>query len=183
MSRVGKKVIIIPEGVTVTLKEKERNVGVSGPKGNLNFDFHRDVRVLIDEKEKTVSVERVIKTKKTNALWGTTARLIENMIAGVTTGFSKKLELNGVGFRMNLQGKKLVLALGFSHPVEREIPEGIEVSIEENNKLLIGGIDKQRVGQFATDIRALKPVEPYKAKGFKYEDEIVRRKEGKKSAS
>lgn len=183
MSRVGKKVITIPEGVTITLKEKERNVEVSGPKGNLSFDFHRDVRVLIDKENKSANVERMQKTKKASALWGTTARLIENMILGVTKGFSKKLELNGVGFRMSVQGRKLVMALGFSHPVERDIPEGVEAMIEENTKLVISGIDKQKVGQFAADIRSLKPVEPYKAKGFKYEDEIVRRKEGKKAAS
>ena len=115
-------------------------------------------------------------------MWGTTNRLIGNMIEGVSNGFSKTLELNGVGFRMEMMGKKLKLALGFSHPVEVEIPEGLEAKVE-NNTLTIGGIDKQKVGQFAAEIRGLKPVEPYKGKGFKYAGEVVRRKEGKKATS
>lgn len=182
MSRIGKKVITIPEGVTITFKQKERYIEAVGPKGNQGFEVHRDVIVSIDEDRKTIQTSPANKTKKADALWGTMTRLIENSITGVFEGFSKKLELNGVGFRMNLQGKKLVMALGFSHPVEREVPEELEAIVEDNT-LIIRGIDKQKVGQFAADIRSLKPVEPYKAKGFKYDDEIVRRKEGKKTAS
>lgn len=115
-------------------------------------------------------------------MWGTTARLIANMIEGVSNGFTKKLELNGVGYRMAVKGKTLDFALGFSHPVELPIPEGLEAAVE-GNTLSISGIDKQAVGQFAAEIRSLRPVEPYKGKGFKYEDEIVRRKEGKKAAA
>ncbi|QQS61566.1 MAG: 50S ribosomal protein L6 [Candidatus Moraniibacteriota bacterium] len=182
MSRIGKKSVIIPQGVTVTIDSKNRLVEVDGPKGKLSFSHHRDVYVEMEENNAALRVIRKVETSETNALWGTTARLIENMIIGVSRGFEKKLELNGVGFRMNIQGGKMVMALGFSHPVEREIPEGIEAVIKDNT-LTIFGIDKQQVGQFTANIRALKPVEPYKGKGFKYSDEIVRRKEGKKAGN
>lgn len=178
MSRIGKRLIAIPEGVKIELDGSK--VVVTGPKGTLDFIHRPEVKVEISEDG--VKVSKKGNAKKIVSLWGTTSRVIENMIVGVTEGFSKQLELNGVGFRMNLQGKKLNLALGFSHPVDVEIPEGIEVSIE-GNTMNISGIEKQKVGQFAADIRALKPVEPYKAKGFKYSDEVVRRKEGKKAAA
>ena len=181
MSRIGKKLVSIPDGVKVTV-DADRVVTVQGPKGELSFEHHRDINIVVDEAQKTVQATRRIETKKTNALWGTMIRLVENMIIGVSQGFEKKLELNGVGFRMNVQGKKLALALGFSHPVDRDIPEGLEVKVE-GNALTVSGCDKQRVGQFAAEIRSLKPVEPYKGKGFKYHDEIVRRKEGKKAGA
>jgi len=126
-------------------------------------------------------VEKKGRGKDAPAIWGTTARIIENMIEGVTNGFQKKLELNGVGFRMSVAGKKINLALGFSHPVVVDVPEDLQVTIEANI-MTVSGIDKYKVGQFAANIRALKPVEPYKGKGFKYVGEYVRRKEGKKSA-
>ncbi len=178
MSRIGKKPIEIKDGVKIEVKDGAASV--TGPKGNLVFKFSPEMEVKISEKE--VSVIKKGNSNNAEALWGTTARIIENMIKGVTEGYQKQLELNGVGFRMALQGKKINMALGFSHPVVVEIPEGIEVKIE-NNILTVSGIDKQKVGQFAASIKALKKVEPYKGKGFKYVGEIVRRKEGKKSGT
>jgi large subunit ribosomal protein L6 len=177
MSRIGKKPVVIPEGVTITLDKNV--VSVKGAKGALTFAHHWDVEVKMVENE--VIVEKKGKGKHVPAIWGTTARIIENMIAGVTAGFQKQLELNGVGFRMAIAGKKITMALGFSHPVEVVVPEDLTVTIEGNTMTVVG-IDKQKVGQFAANIRALKPVEPYKGKGFKYVGEHVRRKEGKKSA-
>ncbi len=177
MSRIGKKPISIPQGVSITVDKNV--VVVKGPKGTLNFKYDRNVSVKISEAD--VIVEKKGKGKKVPAIWGTTARIIEGMIEGVTNGFKKQLELNGVGFRMSLAGKKINLALGFSHPVAVDIPEGITVAIE-GNVMTVSGIDKSKVGQFAADIRASKPVEPYKGKGFKYSGEHLRRKEGKKSA-
>lgn len=177
MSRIGKKPVIIPEGVTVTVANSI--VAVKGPKGELNFQYHGDVDVKIVEKE--IIVERKVNSKNVAALWGTTARMAENMIEGVTVGFKKQLELNGVGFRMAIAGKTITLALGFSHPVIVEVPKELEVIIE-GNTMTVSGIDKHAVGQFSANIRALKPVEPYKGKGFKYVGEHVRRKEGKKSS-
>lgn len=178
MSRIGKKPVEIPQGVVIELKDDK--ITVSGAKGKLELALVRDVAVSV--KDNAVNVEKANNSKKARAMWGTTNRLIGNMIEGVSNGFSKTLELNGVGFRMEMMGKKLKLALGFSHPVEVEIPEGLEAKVE-NNILTIGGIDKQKVGQFAAEIRGLKPVEPYKGKGFKYTGEVVRRKEGKKATS
>ena len=178
MSRIGKKPVAIPSGVEVTLA---RNiVTVKGPKGTLSFTYHHDVSVKKTESEMTVEI--VGTSKKAAGIWGTTVILLSNMIEGVTQGFEKKLELNGVGYRMAIQGSKLNLALGFSHPVEMEIPAGLEAKVE-NNALTISGIDKHQVGQFTAIIRDLKPVEPYKGKGFRYAGEIVRRKEGKKTTT
>lgn len=181
MSRIGKKPVSILDGVTVEV-EKGRIVSVKGPKGSLSFHFEREISVAVEAEAKEVTATVAQSTKRSPALWGTTARLIENMILGVKEGFEKKLELNGVGYRMALKGKSIDLALGFSHPVVVPIPEGIDVKIE-NNIMTINGIDKRAVGQFTADIRALKPVEPYKGKGFRYVGEIVRRKEGKKAGS
>ncbi len=178
MSRIGKKPVAIPSGVEITLAKNA--VTVKGPKGTLQFEHRREVTVAVEGS--MVQVAKVGDTKKAQALWGTTAKTIANMIAGVTNGFEKALELNGVGYRMNLQGKKLVLALGFSHPVEMMLPEGIAATLE-GNVLKITGTDKQQVGEFAAIVRKLKPVEPYKGKGFRYVGEIVRRKEGKKAAA
>jgi large subunit ribosomal protein L6 len=178
MSRIGKKPVAIPSGVEVTLDQ--RVISVKGPKGTLTFEHRREVKVSIEAD--SLQVAKVGDTKQARALWGTTAKSIANMIIGVTTGFEKSLELNGVGYRMNLQGKKMVLALGFSHPVELMLPEGIVATIE-GNVLKVTGSDKQQVGEFTAVVRKLKPVEPYKGKGFKYVGEIVRRKEGKKAAA
>ena len=178
MSRIGKKPVSIPSGVEVTLDK--RVVAVKGPKGTLHFEHRREVKVTIEAG--TLQVAKSGDGKQSRALWGTTAKTIANMIIGVTAGFEKALELNGVGYRMNLQGKKLNLALGFSHPVDMMLPEGITVVVE-GNVLKVTGSDKQQVGEFAAVVRKLKPVEPYKGKGFRYVGEIVRRKEGKKAAA
>ena len=178
MSRIGKKPVNIADGAEATLSANV--ITVKGPKGTLSFAHRDEVKVTIAEKE--IVVEKAGQGKLASALWGTTAKMISNMIEGTTKGFQKQLELNGVGFRMSVAGKKINLALGFSHPVEMVIPEGIEAKIE-GNVLTISGIDRQKVGQFAAEIRDLKPVEPYKGKGFKYVGEIVRRKEGKKASA
>ncbi len=178
MSRIGKKPVSVSTGVEASVRANV--ISVKGPKGTLSFAHHPDVSVALTDGVFTVS--KVGEAKRAQAVWGTTAKAIANMIEGVTKGFEKRLELNGVGFRMAVQGKKINLALGFSHPVEVMIPDGIEAKIEANI-LILSGIDKQKVGQFAAEVRGLKPVEPYKGKGFKYVDEIVRRKEGKKASA
>ena len=177
MSRIGKKPISIPAGVEVSMSANV--ITVKGPKGTLNFAFRREVAVLLTEKE--ITVEKKGSTKLAQALWGTTAKMMTNMCEGVTNGFQKQIELNGVGYRMAIAGKKVTLALGFSHPVEVIVPAELEVTIE-GNIMTIKGIDKQQVGQFAAIVRKLKPVEPYKGKGFRYVGETVRRKEGKKAS-
>lgn len=177
MSRVGKKEIIIPNGVNV--KIDDNHIDVKGPKGSLSFDHSRESKVEVSDN--TISVANVGKTKNAPALWGTTRSVLMNMIVGVTEGYEKQLELQGVGYKMAIQGKKFIFNLGFSHPVEKVIPEGIEASIEKNI-LIMKGIDKQKVGQLAAEIKDLKPVEPYKGKGFRYVGEIVMRKEGKRAA-
>lgn len=178
MSIIGKKPIQIPAGVKVEIKD--RRISVNGPKGSLDFEFRPEVKVELVGEE--VKVEKVGASKEAPAIWGTTARIVANMVEGVTNGFTKKLELNGVGYRMAVQGSKINLALGFSHPVEVAIPEGLTVKIEAN-AMEISGINKQHVGQFAADIKSLKPVEPYKGKGFRYAGQFVRRKEGKKAGT
>lgn len=178
MSRIGKKPVEIIQGVKVEVKDGK--VFVSGPKGSLDFEFSPEMEVKVSENQ--VSVIKTGSSKNAGALWGTTARIIENMIKGTTSGYQKQLELNGVGYRMALQGKKINMALGFSHPVVVDIPEGIETKIE-NNIMTVSGIDKQKVGQFSARVKSLKPVEPYKGKGFRYVGEIVRRKEGKKAGT
>lgn len=178
MSRIGKKLIVIPEGVEVKLHNNR--LEVKGPKGVLTEVIHHEATVVITEKE--INVEKTGKSKKAPAIWGLTRSLINNMINGVREDYKKQLELQGVGYRMAIQGRKINLALGFSHPVVVDIPEGIEAKLEEANVLTISGIDKQQVGQFAADVRGLKEVEPYKGKGFRYKGEHVRRKVGKKAA-
>jgi large subunit ribosomal protein L6 len=179
MSKIGKKIITIPQGIEVKLEGDK--LEVKGPKGTLSLEINRQIKLEIKDGEITTS--RLRNSKAANALWGLTRALVNNMIIGAKEGYEKKLELQGVGFRMSLQGKKLVMALGFSHPVEVAIPEELTVKIEENNTLSISGSDKQKVGQFAANIRALKKVEPYKGKGFRYQGEKVRRKVGKKAGA
>lgn len=178
MSRIGKKPIAIPEKVEVT--QHGNVLTVKGPKGTLSFTHGLDVTVRMEGTE--VIVEKKGNSLQARAIWGTTGKLIKNLFDGVTAGFTKQLELNGVGFRMNVGGKNLNLALGFSHPVEIALPEGVEAKVE-NNILTLTGIDKQQIGQFAAVVRKLKPVEPYKGKGFRYVGEQVRKKEGKKAAA
>lgn len=178
MSRIGKKSITVPAGVDLSVSANV--ISVKGPKGNLSFTHHTDVKVSVEDG--TVSVAKLGESKRANAIWGTTAKIIMNMIEGVSKGFEKQLELNGVGYRMSVSGKTVDLALGFSHPVKLSVPEGLEAKVEKN-VLTVSGCDRQKVGQFAAEIRDLKPVEPYKGKGFRYVGEIVRRKEGKKATS
>lgn len=175
MSRIGKKPVIIPNGVKVELKDRELNV--SGPKGSLNMEVNPQVQVQMTEKE--ILIDVADKTnKKQKALWGLTRALVQNLVDGVNKGFEKKLEVNGVGFKVAATGQKLTLSLGFSHPIEMTAPNGINVAVEKN-LITISGTDKQKVGQFAAEIRELKKPEPYKGKGIKYIDETIQRKAGK----
>ncbi len=176
MSRIGKQPIEISGDVVVSIENN--NIKIKGPKGELSYEFSYEVKVSADDKE--ISVEKNSNSKTAQAIWGTTRSLIQNMVEGVVSGFVKVLELHGVGYKMAVQGKKLMLNLGFSHPIELDIPEGLTVEIEKE-KMSISGIDKQSVGQFAAEIRALKKVEPYKGKGFRYEGEQFIKKEGKKA--
>lgn len=176
MSRIGKQPIEIPGEVTASIENN--NIKIKGPKGELSYEFSYEVKVSVGEKE--IIVEKASNSKTAQALWGTTRALIQNMVEGVTVGFTKVLELHGVGYKMAVQGKKMILNLGFSHPIELAIPDGLAVEIEKE-KMSISGVDKQSVGQFAAEIRALKKVEPYKGKGFRYEGEQFIKKEGKKA--
>ena len=176
MSRIGKKGIVIPEKTEVSINAGV--VSVKGPKGSLARNFRPDISIVIDGKQISLSVAK--ENKQIKALWGTYASHINNMVKGVNDGFEKKLILEGVGYKSQINGNKLVLTLGFSHPVEVEIPTGLNVKAEKN-LLTVGGIDKELVGSFTAKVRALKKPEPYKGKGFRYSDEIIRRKQGKKS--
>ena len=175
MSRVGRMPIAVPAGVTVDIAENN-HVTVKGPKGTLEKTLPREMEIV--REGETIEVKRPNDLKKMKSLHGLTRSLLANMVVGVTEGYEKKLEVNGVGFRAAKQGKKLVLNLGFSHPVEMEDPEGIETKVEGNN-ITVSGIDKEKVGQFAAEIRDKKRPEPYKGKGIKYADETIRRKVGK----
>ncbi|ULT57201.1 50S ribosomal protein L6 [Neobacillus drentensis] len=175
MSRVGKKPIEIPAGVTVTLNNN--TVTVKGPKGELTRTFNPDMSINVEEN--TVTITRPSDVKEHRALHGTTRAVIANMIEGVSTGFTRGLELIGVGYRAQKQGNKLVLNVGYSHPVEIEPEAGLEIEVPANTKIIIKGTDKERVGALAANIRQVRPPEPYKGKGIRYEGEFVRRKEGK----
>lgn len=175
MSRIGKKPITIPTGVTV--RSDKGVVVVTGPKGELTRTLHNEVTV--DVKDNMVTVDVKDKTEKaTLALWGTFAAHIKNMIAGVTTGFQKKLEVNGVGYRVALQGTDIKLDVGFSHPVMFNLPKGIKATVEKN-VITLDGFDKELIGSVASQIRNIRKPEPYKGKGIKYLDETIRRKAGK----
>lgn len=175
MSRIGKRALKVPDGVTVTVDGNV--VAVKGPKGELTRTFDPDMNIKLEDG--VVTVERPSDNKKHRALHGTTNSLIGNMIEGVTNGYQKGLQLVGVGYRANKQGKKLVLNVGYSHPVEIEAEEGIDIEVPENTRVIVKGIDKERVGAVAANIRAVRTPEPYKGKGIRYENEHVRRKEGK----
>ena len=176
MSRIGRMPIAIPAGVTVTIAENNV-VSVKGPKGELVREL--PVEMEIKEEEGKIIVTRPNDLKRMKSLHGLTRTLIANMITGVTAGYEKKLEINGVGYRASKAGKKLTLNLGYSHPVEMEDPEGIETVLEGQNIIFVRGIDKEKVGQFAAEIRSKREPEPYKGKGIKYADEVIRRKVGK----
>lgn len=175
MSRIGLKPIEIPEGVEVQINGN--HVKVKGPKGELSRDLHEDMIIKVEDN--TVLVERQNDQKEQRALHGTTRSLIYNMVEGVKNGFQKELEIIGVGYRAQKQGNKLVVNAGYSHPVEVEQVEGIEFEVPSNTQIIVKGIDKELVGAVAANIRAIRPPEPYKGKGIRYEGEYVRRKEGK----
>jgi large subunit ribosomal protein L6 len=181
MSRIGAKTIGIPANVTVEVKG--RTVHVKGPKGELTYALLPEIGV--DIEDKTLRVKRIIENADAKARHGLTRALLVNMVKGVDTGHERKIEIVGVGYKAQPKGKILALSLGFSHPVDFEIPESIEITQDEKNKnlLTIKGIDKQLVGQVASNLRELRPPEPYKGKGIRYTDEIVRRKAGKSAAA
>ncbi|MFD2615200.1 50S ribosomal protein L6 [Paenibacillus gansuensis] len=175
MSRIGRKPITVPSGVTVTIDDTK--LTVKGPKGTLSRDVHKDMKVTVEDN--TVVVERPSDHKLHRSLHGTTRSVINNMVAGVSEGFSKSLELVGVGYRANKTGDKVVLNVGYSHPVEITPDSGIEFEVPSNTKIIVKGIDKELVGATAAKIRSVREPEPYKGKGIKYEGERILRKEGK----
>ena len=176
MSRIGRLPVAITAGVTVEIAENNK-VTVTGPKGTLVREL--PVEMEIKKEGEEVVVTRPSDLKKMKSLHGLTRTLVANMVTGVTKGYEKVLEINGVGYRAQKQGKKLILSLGYSHPVEMEDPEGLESVLDGQNKITIKGIDKQKVGQYAAEIREKRKPEPYKGKGIKYADEVIRRKVGK----
>ncbi|WP_453992412.1 50S ribosomal protein L6 [Bacillus nitroreducens] len=175
MSRIGKKPIEIPSGVTVSFNGN--TVTVKGPKGELTRTFHSDMQINVEEN--VINVTRPTDNKEHRALHGTTRSLLGNMVEGVSKGFERGLELIGVGYRAQKAGNKLVLNVGYSHPVEIVPEAGVEIDVPSNTKIVVKGIDKERVGALAANIRGVRPPEPYKGKGIRYEGEFVRRKEGK----
>ncbi len=176
MSRLGKQPIELPSGVEMNLADGV--VTVKGSKGTLSLAVKDDVNITIDGS--SVTLEPANETKEARALWGTYASILRNLVTGVTEGFEKKLEIEGVGYRAEAQGQKLVINVGFSHPVEMEVPEGITATVEKN-VITIAGIDKHQVGQFAANVRKVKKPEPYKGKGIRYQGEYIIRKQGKKA--
>ena len=175
MSRIGNKPVVIPAGVTLDLKDN--TVTVKGPKGELTYTFNQNIS--LEQREGEVVFTRPDDSKENKTIHGTTRAVFNNMVVGVTEGFQKELELIGVGYRAQLQGKNLVLNVGYSHPVEFTPEEGIEIEVPSNTKVIVKGYDKQKVGELAANIRGVRPPEPYKGKGIRYVDEFVRRKEGK----
>ena len=175
MSRIGRMPVVIPAGVTVDIAEGNK-VTVKGAKGTLVRELPVEMEIKIEDGH--VVVTRPNDLKKMKSLHGLTRTLIHNMVVGVTDGYKKELEVNGVGYRAQKQGKKLVLSLGYSHPVEMEDPEGLETTVD-GNKIVVKGISKEKVGQYAAEIREKRAPEPYKGKGIKYADEVIRRKVGK----
>ena len=175
MSRIGNKPVVIPAGVTIDLKDN--TVTVKGPKGELSYTFNQNITLVQNEGE--VVFTRPDDSKENKTIHGTTRAVFNNMVVGVTEGFQRELELIGVGYRAQLQGKKLVLNVGYSHPVEFTPEEGVEIEVPSNTKVIVKGYDKQKVGELAANIRGVRPPEPYKGKGIRYVGEYVRRKEGK----
>ena len=178
MSRIGNREIKVPTGVTV--ENNDNVVTVKGPKGELSYEVNKDLKVNV--LEGTVTVERLKEDKQTKAMHGTTNAIITNMIEGVNSGFSKGLEIIGVGYRFTLKGNTLVVNAGYSHPVELIVPKGLQVEGVSNTEIVVQGIDKQAVGEFAANIRKVRKPEPYKGKGIRYKGEHIRRKEGKKAS-
>ena len=178
MSRIGERKLTIPEGVTVSVNGN--TVNVKGPKGELNLEVSNLINVEVVDN--TVLTKQVKASKRANVMQGTTNSLINNMIIGVSVGFSKGLEAVGVGYRFNVSGNKITINAGYSHPVVMEAPSDLSVTSESNTEITIHGIDKQKVSEFAANVRKVRVPEPYKGKGIRYKDEHVRRKEGKKAA-
>ena len=178
MSRIGNRHLVIPSGVTITVDNNV--VTVKGAKGELKLNTSNLVKVEVVENIVTTKV--VNESSEANVIQGTTNSLINNMIIGVSTGFSKSLEAVGVGYKFNVQGNKIVINAGYSHPVNIEIPEGIKAELVSNTEITLSGIDKQKVSEFAANVRKVREPEPYKGKGIRYKDEHIRRKEGKKAA-
>ncbi len=176
MSRVGSSAITIP--ADVTLSHDGGLVVVKGKNGELSAPLHSDVTLSVDDNVATLKPAR--DTRQAKALWGTMRAQISNMVVGVSSGFTRNLQINGVGYRAAMQGNRLVLNLGFSHPVEMDVPAGLSVAVENNTTIVISGADKQLLGQFASEVRGKRPPEPFKGKGVKYADEYIVRKEGKK---
>ena len=176
MSRIGNKAISIPAGVTVTVAEGNL-VTVKGPKGELTAQFNSELEIVVEATK--AEVKRPNDTKVMKTFHGTTRALLNNMVVGVSEGFKKELQINGVGYRAQLQGNTLVVNAGYSHAIEKPVPAGLKVELPKNTIIIISGIDKQAVGQFAAEIREIRKPEPYKGKGIKYSDEVIRRKEGK----
>ncbi|MFA5467671.1 MAG: 50S ribosomal protein L6 [Sphaerochaetaceae bacterium] len=175
MSRIGKLPIVLPEGVSV--KAKDGVVSVEGPKGKLVQDYRCEVEIKVTKDQ--VVVNRTVESKAGRSYHGLYRQLVSNMVEGVSKGFSKKLQVNGVGYRVEVQGDLLVLNLGYSNPIEYLIPKDVKIECENPNTILISGISKERVGHLSAEIRSLRPPEPYKGKGIKYEDEVIKRKVGK----
>ncbi|QHS23956.1 50S ribosomal protein L6 [Virgibacillus sp. MSP4-1] len=175
MSRIGFKPVEIPEGVEVNVNDDK--IEVKGPKGELARSFNPDMNIKIEDN--VLTVERPSESKEHRSLHGTTRSLISNMVEGVSKGFEKALEITGVGYRAQKQGEKIVVNAGYSHPVEIEPIEGIDIEVPSNTRIVVKGIDKEKVGAVAANLRAIRPPEPYKGKGIRYEGEYVRRKEGK----
>ena len=179
MSRIGRAPITVPAGVEIKVEENN-HITVKGPKGTLERDLVPQIKLEVDAG--VIHVTRSNDEKVNRSLHGLTRTLVSNMVVGVTEGFKKTLEVNGVGFRASKEGNKLVLNIGYSHPVNIEEVDGITIDVPNANTIVVNGIDKQKVGQFAADIRAKRPPEPYKGKGIKYSDEVIRRKVGKTGA-
>jgi len=176
MSRIGKKPVVVPAGVTAAIEGK--TLSVKGPKGTLSISLADEVSYAIEDG--SISVQPINETKRARSFWGMQRTLVQNLIVGVTEGYSKTLQITGVGYRANVQGKNLKLQLGYSHDVDFEIPEGITIATPDQTTVNISGIDKQKVGQVAAEIRRWRKPEPYKGKGIKYAGEYIFRKEGKK---
>ena len=176
MSRIGKKAVAIPTGVTANVEGQ--TIKVKGPKGALQLVLHDDIAAKMDKG--SIQLDPRSETKRARSQWGTARTLVNNLISGVTKGFEEKLEINGVGYRAAVQGKQLNLQLGFSHDVNFPIPQGITIATPKPTEIVVTGIDKQQVGQVAAEIRGFRPPEPYKGKGVKYSGEYIFRKEGKK---
>ncbi len=177
MSRIGKKPVKLPAGVKASLKD--RTITVEGKLGKLEWAFREEVEVKIDDAAKEVSVNSGAETRLAKALWGLTRAVIQNMVKGVSEGYEIKLEIVGVGYLAALQGKVLQLRVGFANEIQKPIPDGVVVTCPDQTHIVVKGIDKQKVGQFAAEVRAVRKPEPYKGKGIRYEGEVVRRKAGK----